>query len=279
MGLVTEKWNIACRPCKGFRDTDAPYRKFPGDAGGWYADPFLFEYDGTIYLFAEYFSYRTRKGSIVVFTYDKNRNDFTGRKEILCEDFHMSYPLVFSHGNSIYMLPETEQAGALILYRAVRFPYEWKKEKVLYVGRRLVDTTLLPDGGAVSQALDNGGAPEAFLLLMRDGTGVSVKELTHRPLRRCRPGGAFFRENEITVATAQDCADTYGGALEFYDFATGETLFRLSPENINIAGERGQILGVHTYNRCGGIEVIDYKTGTVSLNRIANRAVSLLKRK
>ena len=279
MGVITEKWNIAFRDAAGYRNTDAPYTALPADREGWYADPFLFEKDGEMYLFAEFFSYKTRKGSIVVFTYDRASRAFSDRREALGERFHLSYPQVFARENSIFMLPETSEAEALILYRAVGFPDRWKEEKVLCAGARLVDTTLIPSGGAAAQKLSAEGAPEAFVYLYRDGVGAACRTMNPagRGLDRIRPGGAFFTEDGVTVATAQDCTETYGGALEFYDYQTGETIFRLSPQNVSICGESGRILGVHTYNRCGGIEVIDYKTETVSLTRIARRAVSILK--
>ena len=277
MGIVTEKWNIAFRDEVGYRNTDAPYTSLPGDRDGWYADPFLFEKDGTLYLFAEYFSYRTGKGSIVVFRYDRDMRTFTDRREALSQPFHLSYPQVFQRSKSIFMLPETAEAEALILYRAVRFPDEWREDKVLCAGGKLVDATLLPGGGAAAQLLSKDGSSKAFIMLSREEDELRFTQSSLRALDRSRPGGAFFTEDGVVVGTAQDCSQTYGGALEFYDFATGKTMFTLSPGNIRIDAERAKILGVHTYNRVGGVEVIDYKTETVSLSRIVRRASSLLK--
>ena len=58
MGLKIETWNIAYRKkaMKTFRDTNEPFTVIPNGYKGWYADPFLFDYQGISYLFAEFFS-------------------------------------------------------------------------------------------------------------------------------------------------------------------------------------------------------------------------------
>ncbi len=64
MGLRTEKWSVAFRRKTDYRDMKTPFVKIGGSANGWYADPFLFDHDGKTYIFAEFFSNKTVKGSI-----------------------------------------------------------------------------------------------------------------------------------------------------------------------------------------------------------------------
>ena len=279
MGIVTEKWNIAYRARKGFRAVGEPYVRLRGTSGGWYADPFLFEHGGALWLFAEFFSYQTRRGSIAVFRYDDASGSFLDGREIIAEPFHMSYPQVFREGDDVYMLPETEEANALILYKAASFPYEWKRERVLAENVKLVDTTLIPGGRAIAQRIGADGAEQATEILSYEDGAVTFTPWELRPLRQSRPGGFPIREDGNVLMTAQDCRDTYGGALEFYDLSDGKTAFVLSPENTIIRGEKSAVLGIHTYNACDALEVIDYKINTVSLNRIARRAASLIRGK
>ena len=72
MGLKIETWNIAYRKKtkNTFRDTNAPFEVIPNGHKGWYADPFLFDYKGETYLFAEYFSYKLGRGVISVSKYN-----------------------------------------------------------------------------------------------------------------------------------------------------------------------------------------------------------------
>ncbi|MBR1811937.1 MAG: hypothetical protein IJ766_09900 [Clostridia bacterium] len=269
MGLVTEKWSIAFRPAQGYTDTKTPYMKAPGNVGGWYADPFLFENGGRLYLFAEFFSYRTRKGCIAVAEFDRGANRFGHWTEIIHEPFHMSYPLVFADGDGIYMLPETAEAGQLLLYKAVQFPYGWERYRVICDGVSYVDTTPLPQStDAIAYELANG-APQRCLVISLDGSHAPTDISDRRALNVSRPGGLCVGD----IMVAQDCRETYGGGLKFFN-KQFEEIFSIAPKDIAVFGERGAICGVHTYNTAGGIEVIDYKTMTVSPVRIAHRLVS-----
>ena len=61
----------------------------------------------------------------------------------LDEDFHLSYPQVFKYKNEIYMLPETQGAGKVIVYKSVDFPLKWEKHKELLDYDNIKDPTLL----------------------------------------------------------------------------------------------------------------------------------------
>lgn len=280
MGLKTEKWTLAYRKKHGFDNISEPYIKIKGDKNGWYADPFLFEHNGTTYLFAEYFSYLTVKGSIVYSIFNKDTFSFSEPKEIISEDFHMSYPNVFTDGSEIYMLPETAEAHQLILYKAVSFPDKWEKYKIIAEDAEYVDTTLVSDFCGQSCAVTyklKDAVPEKFLLIDLK-TGQIVRDLTDlRALETARPAGKLCRVNGKTVLPTQDCSETYGGAIIFCEtnpeFCKFEKIFCINQDNIKIKDESSEICGVHTYNSTDELEIIDYKTLTVSPIRIFNRVL------
>lgn len=274
MGLATEKWNIAFRQECGFADTETPYCRVKGSAEGWYADPFLWEIDGRVYLFAEFLSYKTRKGSIAYCVFDRQKQSFGKWKECITEPFHMSYPLLFEREGEIYMLPEIAESGTLTVYQAVSFPDRWEKAKTLRRNVSLVDSTPLPDGRLLLYS-EKDGAGQGCFAEEEDGQGARQDLSALRPVEKSRPAGRCIHRNGDWILPTQDGSETYGGALIFY--RTSETLsrfepvFTLSPENLRVLGEKGSIRGVHTYNAGGGLEVVDYKTITVSPVRIADR--------
>jgi len=47
------------------------------------------------------------------------------QKIVLDEPYHLSYPYVFQWEGQFYLIPESSEAGAVRLYRAVNFPYSW----------------------------------------------------------------------------------------------------------------------------------------------------------
>jgi hypothetical protein len=94
------------------------------------ADPFRIAVKNTVYVFAEAWSRAQQRGQIAVF--QLNSCDQVIESEIvLDEPFHLSYPCVFKHDGSYYLLPEAWECGHLILYKARRFPWDWERCKVL----------------------------------------------------------------------------------------------------------------------------------------------------
>lgn len=65
--------------------------KIPLENHYWYADPFLFEYNGVCYLFFEAYDLIEQKGKIA---YSILRDDYTATKPkiIIERDYHFSFP-------------------------------------------------------------------------------------------------------------------------------------------------------------------------------------------
>ena len=80
------------------------------------ADPFVVGE----HVFAEIM--KGGKGIIGVAETTGSKLSFT---PVLEEDFHLSYPQVFSHDNEWYMIPEAHQSGSILLYKAVGYPKKW----------------------------------------------------------------------------------------------------------------------------------------------------------
>ncbi|MCD8025717.1 MAG: hypothetical protein LUF33_01970 [Clostridiales bacterium] len=116
MGLKIETWTIAYRAKKQgliLKDLN-DFTIIKNGRKGWYADPFLFEYEDDTYLFAEYFSYKLRRGIIVCSKYDKLKDKFDKYKEIISEAYHLSYPFVFKYNDEIYMMPEANESKNIV---------------------------------------------------------------------------------------------------------------------------------------------------------------------
>lgn len=88
------------------------------------ADPFLFRRGEHWHLFFEVVNARSRGGEIAFATSVDGRV-WTYECVVLAEPFHLSYPQVFAADDSVYMIPESQQAAGIRLYKATPFPYEW----------------------------------------------------------------------------------------------------------------------------------------------------------
>lgn len=103
----------------------------------WYADPLIYSYNNKEYVFMEAFERASGLGKIAVSELRKGEMDEP--KIIISEDFHLSFPVIFSYQNKTYMIPETSTAHKVIIYECKSFPYHWEKCVELLEGMELVD--------------------------------------------------------------------------------------------------------------------------------------------
>ena len=103
-----------------------------------YADPFLFVHKEWLYLFYEEERLKAKAPLCAKRTRDLKHWESLG--VVLKEDHHLSYPNVFEHEGEIYMMPETRECDAVILYKSVNFliigrntRYWWKATNMLIV--------------------------------------------------------------------------------------------------------------------------------------------------
>ena len=269
MGLKIETWNIAYRKkaMKTFRDTNEPFTVIPNGYKGWYADPFLFDYQGISYLFAEFFSYRLGRGVISVAKYDSTRGRFGDFTEIISEEYHLSYPVVFTYNSQIYMMPECAESRGLYFYRAIKFPFEWEKISVLDDKMKLADTTPFKIGKdlfALSLMQDENSANGELILLKYDGRVFKKLRNISNDMSSARPGGNVIFEREKMLRVAQDSEQDYGKALNIIevqnltDDYSEKTVFCMTPDLVSPKNGKSAC-GIHTYNSSKNFEVIDLK--------------------
>lgn len=263
MKLIKSHWIIAYRRNKNWIFVENPEE-------GWAADPFLFKYNDRVFLFAEIMSYRTGKGYIGCCEW--NGEGFGTWRKVIKEEWHLSYPNVFEWNGKIYMLPEQYQSGEIALYECLRFPTEWKRLSPLKDGGQYVDSTVLFQNG------------EAWLFTLRmnskkhsEGKLLRAKLFSPEQLGTFeiidalgglykRPGGHFLLCNGKTYRVAQNCDGEYGRGLVFYlvnkcdDIGYQEEEEKRIYSGTVVDGMEGRkYIGIHTYNRCGDMEVIDLK--------------------
>src|SRR5258708_27590500 len=146
--------------------------------------------------------------------------------KVLEAEHHLSYPFVFEHDGSLYMLPESARAGSVELYRCVDFPLVWKRERVLMEGVRLVDATLYhqkADGGSRWWMFANStaGASRMFddelHLFHAERLDGDWQPHPRNPVksdaRSSRPAGALFMRDGALYRPAQVCVPRYGAGL------------------------------------------------------------------
>src|SRR5262249_32249988 len=135
--------------------------------------------------------------------------------------YHLSYPFLFRHGESIYMIPETGSNRQVELYRARSFPFEWELSRILLEDIELYDVTLLQHKNVwwlfAAAAHDRGSAHDELVIFYSESLEGPWKPHPLNPVksdcRSARPAGAVVTDGERLLRPAQDCERGYGTGL------------------------------------------------------------------
>jgi len=133
------EWNIAYTRTSWKKSFSKNKIKIiPNPKNRWFADPFVEKKGSSYYVFFEDFSLIKNKGSISCIKIDK-KNKIKYFKEIIDENFHLSFPFIFKHNKCLFMTPESCDDKSVRLYKCVKFPNKWKFIKKIIKNVELVD--------------------------------------------------------------------------------------------------------------------------------------------
>ena len=280
--IFAESWNVAWRkrPVGSIlADEETPFSVIKNSFRYWAADPFVYEYRGEVFVFAELYDYVLRRG---VIGYCK----INGIKQekwtvVITEKYHMSYPCIMEYNGKFYMMPETSAGEELVLYEAEDFPKKWKKVSVIRRNVRFADTTPI-EGEEAGWALtfQIGNSPCLKLVNLIDGTREYL--IDNENHLKIRPAGKMFKQRGRYIRPAQNSLDYgagYGRSLIFYEYHLGQNglywekrIAEVKPEALSFSSNI-MIDGMHTYNATDEYEVIDVKTRRFNLLNFICRIV------
>lgn len=262
-------WRIALRAGSHplFESTSrdmSEFRWLDEPRGHFWADPCLFSRHEKTWLLFEDYLYPESRG--VIACAEVGINGSVGPARVALDNGkHLSYPFVFEHEDTVYMIPESADTRTVPLYQAARFPDQWVLRRNLLDGHSMVDTTLFRDQEKwwmFTTVEDRGGSFVTLLLYYADSLEGDWIYHPANPIstdvRNGRNGGAVFRNGPRLFRISQDGSHQYG-----YSFTLNEIL-TLTPTDyeerpwrtIDPTWNPG-LIGTHTYSHAGGIEVVD----------------------
>jgi len=263
-----EHWRMAVRTGASpvVDSTSAPdldgFRWLESPKGRFYADPFVIETGGRVWVFFEDFDYAKQRGRISCA--EVQASGLAKPVTAIERPYHLSYPCIFRDGAELYMVPETGSNGTVELYHCARFPDLWELERVLLTVQA-VDTTVWAEDGLywffVTMQEPRGRATQLWLFYADALNG----DLTPHPaspistdVRNSRGGGAIFRHQGKLFRPSQDCSRHYGGSFTLNEIVVLDRLeYREKPHVTVEPVWTGDWVGTHTYGRAGDIEIID----------------------
>lgn len=253
----------------------------------WFADPFLFEKDGTTYLFFEAFDLVERKGKE---GYSILREDGTWSplKIIINEKYHLSFPNIFEYDGKIYIMPEMSEDYSLKLYEAVSFPNEWKITQEVLPDIYACDSVFIekkgskylltnemyhnvPNGQYASCWVKNYLYPMNGLKVVGDGVKVADGDYGIR-----NAGKTFISDSKL-YRIGQDCCDRlYGRGMVLFEITSLNPYNEVEVKSWNCeeiakhicTSHNENIIGSHTYNFSEHYEVIDFSSFQILSTRV-----------
>ena len=288
--LFAESWNIAWRkgnPGKIISDIETPFNIIENSFRYWAADPFVYERNGSVYIFAELYDYILCRGVLGYCKLDGSKK--VKWIPIIKEEYHLSYPCIIEHGENIFLMPESSENEELALYEAIEFPCKWEKKSVIRRDVRFADTTPFKEKSyrfALTHKVDNPYHPQLMLIdLENKYDDVHIEQAEEF---RSRPAGYAFQNETSFVRPAQfslNCEDGYGRGLLFYSYSINdqmdydETLIKkLFPTELKYS-RKILMDGMHTYNASENYEVVDIKTRRFNILNFVFRLLNKVKQR
>ena len=192
--------------------------KAQNDSTVFLADPFFVKEKDTFYLFFEHKKNKTN-GDVGLLTSVDGKN-YQYRGTVLTQKFHLSYPQVFKYENNFYMVPESKQANAVLLYKAHHFPFDWRICDTLVNNVRLKDPSIyLSDSLNVMVTSDD----KMNMYVYQADSLFGKWKLHKKPIAlmgtEARAGGRFFADKKGLILPIQNCTKGYGYGLSLYLFS------------------------------------------------------------
>ncbi len=237
-----------------------------------FADPFATVDNGELKVFVEDYHYFQGIGRIRELVVSR---DFKIKesKMIIQSDVHMSYPSLLRHNNKLYCIPETSRAGKVYLYEKLPESGEWEIVKVLLDDFPAIDPTLFRynDLWWIFCTKSGGDSNIKLYAWYSEELDGIWRQHPLNPLksdiRSARPAGPVFEHEGELFRPAQDCSQTYGGAI------TINKILKLSSSEFEeesvakiAADPKGPYPdGIHTICAVEDMTIVDCKSKQFSL--------------
>jgi len=287
--LKTGLWHVAYRQKQEgsiLTDRKTPFKTIPNTINLCAMDPFVFEYNSETYIFAEVYDALRSRGTIGYCKWDGKK--FSKWKQVIIENYHLSYPFIFEHDGEIYIMPESFLNNDLHLYKALKFPDKWQQINTLAENVKFVDSTLFSADNKMYMFTYDISSTEKKLLLYKfnkNPFSISEPKFICKDDSVARPAGRVFQYQGDLIRVSQNCKDKYGSALvfskinnDFWQKYLETKTCQITVSDIKLE-QPLEIECVHTYNATAKFEVIDLKgqhySLLVTLGRIFQRILKL----
>jgi len=212
------------RPSRSFRNPILSASSVTDAKASFVADPFMVRADGTWHLFFELMNAGSGRGEIGLAS-SQDAANWTYKQIVLREPFHLSYPYVFAWDAEYYMIPETFQANAVRLYKAIEFPTKWEFVTNLLTGDVFEDSSIFRFNEKWWIFTDLAIPPYWAGTLRVFYADVLTGPWTEHPMSPvinenphiARPAGRVVPSQDRVIRFTQDCRPFYGSQVRAFE--------------------------------------------------------------
>jgi hypothetical protein len=273
LGMRPRMWTLAIGKGTLERGALSQTKVVTPPANHFWADPFLISRAGSLYVFFEDFDYVRAKGVIGLARIEGDTVEPLGT--VLDAGYHMSFPFVFEHADSIYMIPETCSRHRVEVWRATRFPFEWQLHATGLEEQDVGDALLHQHNGQWWLFANIAQTPDADLcneLHLFAVDGPDLHSIAAHPLnpvvldsRRARNAGRpFYRNGQLYRPSQSNAFNVYGYGLNLMRITSlDEESYDEELVETTTPGFKPGLVGVHHVDWHGDVFVIDicYRIG------------------
>ena len=252
-----------------------------------FADPFILSFDdNVISVLVEDYPYYDKRGMISLLTIDRKTYTLLGKKVVLKQPYHMSYPFIMRKENGeVWVAPEASQSGNLFYYTINSESQLLENQKVL-LPEPLLDSTIVNYEGLWWLFCTKRGVysnKDLFIYYAEQPEGpwtAHAKNPVVRDSAMARPAGYVIKAGADLYRVIQKCDQYYGEAVNV------SKIVRLTTtefDEVFVKELRAQkdeySNNFHTINGLEGITVVDgIKIQFAPLRRVIYEIRNKLKR-
>lgn len=232
-----------------------------------YADPFIIQESGRSFIFIEEVVPSHPVAFISAMEIFED-GTYTEPQAVIKCDYHLSYPCIFKHENTWYIIPESAQNKTIELWKCTEFPYQWELDHVMLDNIDAADTTPFFHKGswylfaAIKNKQSKKYGNELHIFTSENLFSQQWRPHPQNPVKKgilqYRPGGHITSINGKLYRPSQDSIKRYGGSLDLNE------IIELSPTTydekfcIKLDSEwHPNDNGCHTFNIFNDVIVID----------------------
>lgn len=183
------------------------------------AHPFMVVAGSRHFLFFTAKDAKTDKGGIAL-AESGNGLEWKFRRTVIREPFVLAHPFVFEWRGEYYMIPEAHTETSVRLYKAKKFPDEWKFEADLLKGDTFISPTLMRFKDRWWMFVGRSGNATLRLFYAADLKGPWTEHprspIVPNDAHIARPAGRPFVINGALYRLGQDCLPTYGNQVRAF---------------------------------------------------------------